>query len=145
MKYFFDTSVLVAAFIEEHEHHEPSHAAFLKADRLRAGCAGHTLAELYSTLTRLPGRNRMSGEQALLFLQNVRERLTVITLTGDEYFTALAEASSSGVVGGAIYDALLARCALKGGATTLYTWNVNHFERLGPEIARRVKAPESSS
>lgn len=145
MKHFFDTSVLVAAFQEDHEYHEPSFAAFLNADRGRACCAGHSLAELYATLTRMPGKNRVSGDQAMLFLQNVRERLSVVTLTGDEYFAALDEAASGGIVGGAIYDALLARCALKSGATTIYTLNVKHFQRLGPETARRVKVPGSLS
>lgn len=139
MKYFFDTSVLVAAFQEDHEHHEPSFAAFLKADPSRACCAGHGLAEVFSALTRMPGKNRVSGDQAMLFLQNVRERLSVVTLTGDEYFAAFTEATSAGIVGGAVYDALLAHSALKSGATTIYTWNVRHFQRLGPEVARRVK------
>lgn len=141
MKHFFDTSVLVAAFQEDHEHHEPSFAAFLKADRSRACCAAHSLAEVFSTLTRMPGKNRVSGEQAMLFLENVRERLSVVTLTGDEYFAALTDAASAGIVGGAIYDALLARCAVKSGAATIYTWNVRHYQRLGSEVARRVKVP----
>jgi predicted nucleic acid-binding protein len=145
LKYFFDTSILVAAFQEDHEHHEPSFAAFLKADRSRACCAAHSLAEVYATLTRMPGKNRVSGEQAMLFLQDVRERLSVVTLTADEYFAALTDAASAGIVGGAVYDALLARCALKSGATTIYTWNIRHFQRLGPEIARRVKVPGSNS
>jgi predicted nucleic acid-binding protein len=45
------------------------------------------------------------------------------------------------VVGGTIYDALLARCALKAKATTFYTWDLNHFRLLGPEVARRVQLP----
>lgn len=44
-------------------------------------------------------------------------------------------------VGGMIYDMLLAQCALKAKADTIYTWNVNHFQRLGPEVARRIKTP----
>lgn len=89
----------------------------------------------------MPGKNRVSGEQAMLFLENVRERLSVVTLTGDEYFAALTDAASAGIVGGAIYDALLARCAVKSGAATIYTWNVRHYQRLGSEVARRVKVP----
>ena len=50
----------------------------------------------------------MSGEQVLLFLENVRERLHVVTLTADEYYTALKQVSAAaGIVGGTIYDALL--------------------------------------
>ena len=40
----------------------------------------------------------------------------------------------------AVYDALLARCALKAGSETIYTWNTKHFSRLGAEVASRVKS-----
>ncbi len=141
MKSFFDTSVLIAAFLEDHEHHAPSFAAFLRADKKHACCAAHSLAEVYSAVTRLPGKHRLSGDQALLFLQTIRERLEIISLAAPEYYSRIEEAAARGTVGGAIYDALLARCALKAGTDTIYTWNVNHFERLGPEVARRIKTP----
>ena len=44
-------------------------------------------------------------------------------------------------MGGTIYDALLARCALKAKATTIYTWDLIHFRLLRPEVARRVQSP----
>jgi predicted nucleic acid-binding protein len=141
MKWFFDTSVLIPAFLEDHEHHEASLSAFRKADRRSSCCAAHSLAEVYSTLTRLPGRHRLSGEQVLLFLQNIRERLKLVTLDPEEYFAAVEEAAAAGIVGGAIDDALLAQCALKTRAETIYTWNVKRFQRINPEIARRVKTP----
>jgi predicted nucleic acid-binding protein len=126
---------------EDHEHHEASLSAFHKADRESSCCAAHSLAEVYSTLTRLPGRHRLSGEQVLLFLENIRERLTLVTLDAEEYFAAVQEAAAAGIVGGAIYDALLAQCALKSRAETIYTWNVKQFQRINSEIARRVKTP----
>jgi predicted nucleic acid-binding protein len=141
MKWFFDTSVLIPTFLEDHEHHEASLSAFLEADRQSSGCAAHSLAEVYSTLTRLPGRHRLSGEQVLLFLENIRERLTLVTLDPEEYFAAVQEAAAAGIVGGAIDDALLAQCALKTRAETIYTWNVKHFQRINSEIAPRVKTP----
>jgi len=36
---------------------------------------------------------------------------------------------------------LLAQCALKVNATTIYTWDLDHFRLLGPEVARRVRTP----
>ena len=141
MKWFFDTSVLIPTFLEDHEHHESSLRAFLKADRRSACCAAHSLAEVYATLTRLPGRHRLSGEQVLLFLENIRERLALVTLDHEEYFAAVRQAAAAGIVGGAVYDAILAHCALKSHAEIIYTWNVKHFEQMGPEIARRAKMP----
>ncbi len=140
MKWFFDTSVLIPVFLEDHEHHEASLAAFVAADKKQACCAAHSLAELYSVLTRLPG-NRLSGEQVLLFLEAIEEHLTLIALDGREYYSAIREAAGAGIVGGMLYDALLARCARKAAAQVIYTWNLQHFRRLGPEVAKRIKTP----
>jgi predicted nucleic acid-binding protein len=139
LRAFFDTSVLIPIFIEDHEHHERSLQAFVEADKKRDCCATHSMAEVYSTMTRLPGRHRLSGEQVLLFLENIRERLTLIALTGDEYHATIKEAAEAGVIGGTIYDALIARCALKAKVDAVYTWNTRHFEQFGQEIVKRLR------
>jgi predicted nucleic acid-binding protein len=138
---FFDTSALVPVFLEDHEHHERSLKAFVNAQRRHDYCAAHSLAEVYSTMTRLPGRHRLSGEQVLLFLEDIREHLTLIALTGDEYHATIEEAAAGGVVGGTIYDALIARCALKAKADTIYTWNTRHFQQFGTKIVNRLQMP----
>ncbi len=141
MKSFFDTSVLVATSVEVHEHHERSFALFTGADRKTACCAAHSLAELYATLTRLPGTARMSADQALLVLDSVEERLEIVSLDAREYRLAIQDAATAGIVGGTIYDALIGWCALKARATRIYTWDVADFQRLGTEIARKVRTP----
>ena len=103
----------------------PSLALFLRCKKPGACTAAHCLAETYSVLTGMPGKDRASPEEALLFLGDVRERLTIITLDEKDYVEVMGTAAASGVVGGGIYDALLARCALKAKAETIYTWNVN--------------------
>jgi predicted nucleic acid-binding protein len=141
VKSFFDTSVLVASFLDGHEHYDRSFAVLAHAERKNACCAAHSLAELYSTLTRLPGKLGLSVEQALTALDSVAERLELISLDVSEYRHAIREAASEGVVGGTIYDALLGRCALKAHASKIYTWNVGHFRMLGSEIAAKVRTP----
>jgi predicted nucleic acid-binding protein len=141
VKVFFDTSVLVAAVSVQHVHHRASLPAYLRADKNHAGCAAHSLAEVYATLTRLPGRQRMSCEQTLLFLDEIRDRLKTIVLDSEEYSAAIVDAAGEGVAGGMIYDALIGRCALKAHAETILTWNIDHFRRLGPEVAKRVRTP----
>jgi predicted nucleic acid-binding protein len=138
---FFDTSVLVATFVDVHEHHERSFALFTGADRKTACCAAHSLAELYATLTRLPGKARLSADQALLFLDSVEERLEIVSLDVREYRMAIQDAANAGIVGGTIYDALIGWCALKARATRIYTWDVADFQRLGAEIAEKVRTP----
>lgn len=141
MKVFFDTSVLVASFLDGHEHYERSFAVLADANRKNACCAAHSLAELYATLTRLPGKLGLSVDQVLLSLDSVAERLELIALDAHEYQHAIREAASGGIAGGTIYDALLGHCALKARAAKIYTWNVSHFRMLGPEIAARVQTP----
>lgn len=141
MKFFFDTSVLVAAVSVQHVHHGPSLAVYLAGNKNQAGCAAHSLAEVYATLTRLPGKQRMSGDQTLFFLDQIKDRLKTIILDNEEYYSAVAEAAAEGVVGGMVYDALIARCAIKARAETIFTWNIDHFRRLGPEVAKRARTP----
>jgi predicted nucleic acid-binding protein len=65
----------------------------------------------------------------MLFLGEVKERLTLIALDEEEYYAAIERASIRGVLGGTIYDALVANCAAKAKAETLFTWNIRHFEQ----------------
>jgi predicted nucleic acid-binding protein len=141
MKAFFDTSALVPVFYGDHVHHLASLRRFLAFDPSTGCCGAHSLAEVYSTLTRMPGKYRISGEQAMLFLGDLRERLSLITLDGEEYFRALRDAASLGVVGGATYDAMLAHCALKARAETIYSWNARHYAQCGLDVTQRLRTP----
>jgi len=141
VKSFFDTSVLVPVFVPGHEHHERSLSTFTATDPKSGCCAAHSLAEVYATLTRMPGKYRAAPEQALMCLETVQERLNVIALGVAEYVVAIHEAAGIGVVGGALYDALLGACAIKAKAEVLYTWNVRDFQRLGKDVSCRVRTP----
>jgi predicted nucleic acid-binding protein len=141
MTAFFDTSVLVPVFYGDHGHHQASLALFIQFDKSTACCGAHSLAEVYSTLTRMPGKHRISGAQAMLFIGNIRERLSIIALDGDEYADALDASAALGIVGGGIYDALLAHCAIKAMAEVIYSWNGRHYAQCGPEVIRRLRTP----
>jgi predicted nucleic acid-binding protein len=58
MKALFDTSVLVPVFYGDHVYHRTSLALFIQFDRSSGCCGAHSLAEVFSTLTRMPGRHR---------------------------------------------------------------------------------------
>jgi predicted nucleic acid-binding protein len=141
MKAFFDTSVLVPVFYGDHVHHNASLALFIQFDKSTGCCGAHSLAEVYSTMTRMPGKHRISGEQAMLFVDSIRERLSVVALSGDEYVEALAASAAQGIVGGGIYDAMLAHCAIKAQARAIYSWNGRHYGLCGPEVMRRLRTP----
>jgi predicted nucleic acid-binding protein len=143
MKAFLDTSVLAATFYGDHEHHAPSIELFLRHAKRDCCCAANSLAEVYASLTGMPGKHRASPDEAMLFLANIRERLTIVALTEEEYFKVVETSAASGVLGGGIYDAVLAHCALKARAEKIYTWDVKDFKRLGAAIGKCVLEPGS--
>jgi predicted nucleic acid-binding protein len=143
VKAFLDTSVLVAALYGDHERHESSLDLLLRFGKDSTCGATHSLAEVFAVATGMPGKRRLGGDAALLFLGDLRARLTLVSLDEQEYMEALEAAASINLTGGAVYDALLGRCALKANAEAIYTWNTKDFLRLPQEIADRVMQPES--
>jgi len=141
MKEFFDTSVLVAAFWRGHPNHEASLKLVSAADKQSSFCAAHTLAEVYATMTALPIKYAIPPEQALLFVQEARDRFTIVTLTAHEYFRTIEQTAGRGFTSGRVYDALLLRCAAKVKAEVVYTWNLKHFRAIDPDLADRVTTP----
>jgi predicted nucleic acid-binding protein len=140
LKRFFDSSVLIPAFYKFDGNHDSSAKAFRSASRSDSFCALRTLGEVYSVLTGLPVRPRIKGRDGMAILKQIREKLTIISLSEEEFVSAL-QAVSETIVGGAAYDALIARCAIKAQADILVTWNVRDFTRFGPDVARLVKTP----
>lgn len=136
--------MLVPVFYGDHVHHQASLNLFIRFENSGGCCGAHSLAEVYSTLTRMPGRYRISGEQAMLFVGSIRERLSIIALTSQEYADALETAATRGIVGGGIYDAMLAHCAIKAKAETIYTWNERHYAQCGSNVMERLRTPEKS-
>ncbi len=138
MKLFFDSSVLVPVFYADHPRHAVSAKLFLSASKVDCR-ALRTLGEVYATLTGLPVRPRITSKDSIAVIKQIRERLTLVTLTEAEYVAALE--SNPEIVGVAAYDALIAQCALKCGAEALVTWNTRDFTRLDQDVATRVKTP----
>ena len=141
MKVFLDTSVMIAAFWGDHADHDASLRVFVEASRETGACGIHSLAEVYAVMTALPARPILGPEQVFLFVQQVADRLTTVTLDGAEYLDAIRELSDRGLAGGRVYDALLLACARKSQAETIYTWNVKHFRQIAPDLAERIRTP----
>ena len=97
MKTFLDTSVFVATFFQDHQFHERSLELFLRCTKANASCGAHSLAEVYSTLTGVPGNDKVAREEALLFLGNIRDRFTIVALTQAEYFKGVELSAAAGV------------------------------------------------
>jgi predicted nucleic acid-binding protein len=141
MREFFDTFVLVAAFWGGHVHHLSSIKRFAAAEKNHSSCGTHSLAELYAVMTTLPVKPIIPPEQALLFIEEVRNRLTLVSLTSDEYVRTIRNAAARGFTGGRFYDALLLACAAKSKAQITYTWNLKHHQSLAPDFASHIQNP----
>ena len=144
MRVFFDTSVLVAAFVQSHPAHE---ASLARVNEVREGSdsflvSGHTLAELYSVLTRLPIRPAIPPEVARRLIEENTQDATVSVLSAQDYFRVLAMLTEKELRGGLVYDALLFFAACKGGADVLVTLNEKGFRRVqGDEDALIIESP----
>ena len=144
MRVLFDTSVLVAGMVESHPQHSGAFAWLAKA---RSGeidlfVSSHTLAELYSVLSTLPIRPRISPPTVRRLIQeNVEAIATLVPLTGIDYLATLERVAALGLSGGIVYDALIARAAQSADVEGLLTLNRKHFRLVWPEGDSLLLAP----
>lgn len=134
-KVCFDTSMLVAALLQQHPHHG---IAFPHFRAVREGqTLGHLttygLAELFATLTALPLKPRvLPADAKRLFDDSVLKHFALIPLGPAEYQEALHLTVTQNLSSGAIYDALHLVGARTAACETLYTLNLRHFRALAP-------------
>ncbi|MGH3739273.1 MAG: type II toxin-antitoxin system VapC family toxin [Micromonosporaceae bacterium] len=109
-----DSSVVIAAFASWHEYHAIARKALARHPRLIA----HAAVEAYSVLTRLPPPHRAQPEIVHSF---ITERFTepFLTLSENGYQELLAMVTSGRVLGGHVYDAMIAFTAAEHQATLL--------------------------
>ncbi len=119
MTIFLDTSILIPSFYGDHLHHDASIRILDRLETDSGFCGSYSLLETYSVLTRMPGKYRVPAERARLFVASLRQRVQTVALTETEYSGLIDHYAAAGIVGGAIYDAAPARCALKANAEVL--------------------------
>ena len=144
MKTLFDTSVIIAALVESHPVHERAFPWIKQAreNQFELVVASHTLAELYAVLSTLPLKPRISSSVAWrLIKENVESTAKVISLTPAEYVSTIKRLSDIGLIGGTIYDALIAGVAQKAKVDRLLTLNIDHFKRVWPEGENIIITP----
>jgi predicted nucleic acid-binding protein len=136
MKILFDTSVLVAALVDQLPNHE---AAFDCFRRYSSGenegfCTSHTLAECYATLTALPLPRRIQASEAQqLISQSIAGRLTILPLSPELYLETLVRVGTLGLRSGIVYDALHLAGAETAQCERIYTYNLKDFNKLNPK------------
>jgi predicted nucleic acid-binding protein len=146
MKALLDSSTIIAALLPDHVHHAPAHSwlAQAKLGTFEVLVSGHSLAEVYSVLTRLPRTPRIQPADAWQMLkENVTSCAKVFTLNGNDYAALIDEISQRAIGGGAVYDAIIAKAAELGQADRLVTLNETHFHKVWPAGVGKIVSPLS--
>ena len=141
MRVLLDTSTLIAALLNSHDAHALAHPWLEKVITGEYGgvLSAHTLAELYSTLTRMPLQPKISAQDALdLIHENLLNTFEIVGLTPADYVTILENLRSRNLVGGVTYDALIMYVAIKAEVDKVVTLNGRDFLRLFPQYHGEV-------
>jgi len=141
---YVDTDILVADAVEKHGHHARAETALEEILRRRwtPVISTHGLAETFSVLTRAPLGLRLSPAEAWQILQeNVLQLFDVESLSRSDYAEVLRDCARQGWSGGLVFDAIHARAARKAKCARIYTFNVDHFRRIAPDLHNRILSP----
>jgi|SRR5271169_1574426 predicted nucleic acid-binding protein len=144
MRTYFDTTILVAASVADHPHHNQAISVLELAQRnkMESYVSGHGLSEFYAVLTRTPFQPAVYPSEAWKILQeNILPYFQVVIVTPQMYIETIRECADRGWIGGRVYDAIHLRCARESECERIYTLNVRHFQQLAPDLARRICAP----
>lgn len=144
MKVLVDTSVFVASMIASHQFHQQARQWIdtIRKGHAEAVVSAHSLAETYSVLTRIPPPQRLSAAVAWrLIKQDLLDIAEVLALTSQEYQALIARLAQAQIVGGAVYDAVIAEIALKAQVDHIVTLNPRDFRRVNPSLTATVIVP----
>jgi predicted nucleic acid-binding protein len=143
VRVLFDTSTIIPALVSEHSNHLICLPYLNQAEsgQIEGLISTHSLAELYSVLTRMPIKPKPSVQMVELILNDLLTYLEPVPLGSQDYQAAIANMVAFNLPGGGIFDALIAQAVLKSQADVLLTMNAKHFTRLGEAIAARVQVP----
>ncbi|MAO65919.1 MAG: VapC toxin family PIN domain ribonuclease [Balneola sp.] len=141
MKVLFDSSALIAAFVESHPKHNEARKWLSRAKRkeIEYVVAGHSLFEVYSVLTSAPFQPRITpGIAQELLKENVEDHAQIITLSKKDHHRIIQKLAEQNLKGGIVYDAIIAECAIKAKADQMITSNSKDFVRIFPEDSIQI-------
>ena len=106
VKILFDTNVLVGALVQQH----PTHGVCVGwLQQVRSGevegyVGMHSLAELYSVLTKLPLSEKISPRSAQALIMTNVQPFVKVSLDFTDYCTAIDRVTQAGMVSSAIFE-----------------------------------------
>jgi predicted nucleic acid-binding protein len=137
----FDTSVIVAAVVEDHPHHARASWWLRSRRKLERVASWHAYAEAWAVLTALPLEPRVTGEVAAAVLERARRSIVFVPPRSATYPAAVARCNARGLRSGAVYDALHLVSAEGERAEFLLTFNAGDFIRLAEPGGPRIVVP----
>ncbi len=141
MKIFFDSSVLIAAFVESHPKHKSALSFLVKAKNreFKLFVSAHTILEVYSVLTSAPFRPKITSVIAKKLIENnINAIAKIIYLSYEDYFKIIEKMCASDFKGGIVYDAIIVECALNSKVDEILTLNPIDFLRLTNDTSIRI-------
>ena len=144
MRFYFDTSVLVAVAVAHHPHHGAGLSAYRQvlSGRHTGVVSAHGLAETFSTLTRLPLSPMIHPTEAYRYItESIVRHCEIVDLQKRDYLAMLESAAKAGLRGGIVYDLLQLQCAEKARCDRIYTFNLADFVRLAPQLQNKIGRP----
>ena len=144
MKIYCDSSVLIAASVSDHPHHQQAFALMRQVHdkALKAYTSTHGLAEFFAVLTRAPFQPPIYPSEVWQLLSaNVLPHFRIVALDAGQYRDVLQNAAAKGWAGGLIYDALHLAAAESANCERVYTFNLRHFRQLTAAGDPRICTP----
>jgi predicted nucleic acid-binding protein len=140
VKTYFDSSALIAAMVQEEEHHAAAFKALV--DATAGFTSTHALAEIFATLTGGRLDFQLAPNDAFHVIDtNIGHRIRVTELSLGDYRQAMQRSHASGARGGAVFDMLHLEAARRGQAERILTINVRHFQTFAPDIRGIISLP----
>jgi predicted nucleic acid-binding protein len=136
VKVFADTSVLVAALVEDQPLHRESLDCLTEDET--CWVSQHSLAGTFAVLTGTRLGARISTAQARAQLEALAQRVRVVSLDAADYYLAIETAEQVGARGD---DVLLLTCARKCAADRIVTLNQRHYATFAPDLASIIVQP----
>lgn len=141
MKILFDSSVLIAAFVESHPKHKSALPFLIKAKNREFEfiVSAHTILEIYSVLTSAPLKPKISPIIAKKLIENnIKSIAKIVSLSDKDYLNIIQKMCDSDLKGGIVYDAIIVECGLKSKVDEILTLNPKDFSRLTEDNPLRI-------
>lgn len=141
LKILFDSSVLIAAFVESHPKHKSAVSYLIKAKNkeFELIVSSHSILEIYSVLTSAPFKPKITPAIAKQLIENnIKDLAKIVFLTDVDYLKILVKISTSNLTGGIVYDAIIVECAMNSNVDEILTLNPKDFMRLTQNTSIKV-------